>query len=163
MRSELSFSGEGSCRRPIPFLITNSLKLQYCSRSSLPKVLSNTAAQNITEEARKEKTCGGDHRPLDWRLTKMMLHHRFSPKSTKNIRSTFSKNTFAELLLVFQLFKELDLEILYIIFKFQKVFAQRIFKNGYTFLEFVGMFIHNVGPLIEILYLDLLNLNGGTL
>ena len=64
---------------------------------------------------------------------------------------------------MFQLFKELDLEILYIIFKFQKVFAQRIFKNGYTFLEFVGMFIHNVGPLIEILYLDLLNLNGGTL
>ena len=23
------------------------------------------------------------------------------------------------------------------------------------------MFVHNVGPLIEILYLDLLNLNGG--
>ena len=25
------------------------------------------------------------------------------------------------------------------------------------------MFFHNVGPLIEILYLDLLNLNGGIL
>ena len=29
------------------------------------------------------------------------------------------------------------------------------------FSEFVGMFLHNVGPLTEILYLDLLNLNGG--
>ena len=31
------------------------------------------------------------------------------------------------------------------------------------FSEFVGMLSRNVGPLIEILYLDLLNLNGGTL
>ena len=29
------------------------------------------------------------------------------------------------------------------------------------FSEFVGIFFRHVGPLIEILYLDLLNLNGG--
>ena len=29
------------------------------------------------------------------------------------------------------------------------------------FSEFVGMFFHNVGPLTEILRLDLINLNGG--
>ena len=31
------------------------------------------------------------------------------------------------------------------------------------FSEFVRMFFHNEGPLIEIMYLDLLNLNGGIL
>ena len=63
--SELSFNREGTCRRPYG-LITKSLRLQCCSRCSLPKVLSNAAAQ-ITEEARKEKTCCGvqkTERPL---------------------------------------------------------------------------------------------------
>ena len=54
LRSELSFSREGICRRP-EGLITKSLKLQCCSRSILPKVLSNTGAPKIIE-ARKEKT-----------------------------------------------------------------------------------------------------------
>ena len=54
LRSGLSFSREGTCRKP-KGLITKSLKLRYYSRSSLPKVLSNTAAQKITENARKEK------------------------------------------------------------------------------------------------------------
>ena len=53
MRSGLSFSREGTCRRP--YHIAKSLELKYCFRSSLPKMLSNTAAQNITEHARKEK------------------------------------------------------------------------------------------------------------
>ena len=32
---------------------------------------------------------------------------------------------------------------------------------SYIFSEFVGIFFHHVGPLIEILYLELFNLNGG--
>ena len=52
LRSELSFSREGTCR-------TKSLRLQCCSSCSLSKVLLNTAAQKITEVARKERTCSG--------------------------------------------------------------------------------------------------------
>ena len=36
-------------------------------------------------------------------------------------------------------------------------------KLSCIFLEFSGIFLHNVAPLIEILYLELLNLNGGIL
>ena len=53
-RSELSFRKEGTCRRPLG-LIRKSVKLRYCSGSSLPKVLSNTTAQKITADARKQK------------------------------------------------------------------------------------------------------------
>ena len=35
--------------------LIKSLKLKYCSKSSLPKVLSNTTAQKITEDTRKVK------------------------------------------------------------------------------------------------------------
>ena len=52
LRSELSFSRERTCRRP-EALITKSLKLKFFSRSSLPKVFSNTATQNTVEGARK--------------------------------------------------------------------------------------------------------------
>ena len=67
-RSELLFSSEGTCRKP-EGLIKKSLKLKCCSRSSLPKVLSKTAVQKLTEDARKEKTCSGvekmkDHWPF---------------------------------------------------------------------------------------------------
>ena len=34
---------------------------------------------------------------------------------------------------------------------------------SFIFSEFVGTFFHNVVPLTEILYLDLLNSNGGIL
>ena len=54
LRSELSFTREGTCRISSG-LITKSLKLQCCSRCSLPKVLSNPDAKKITEEAKKEK------------------------------------------------------------------------------------------------------------
>ena len=64
LRSELSFSGEGTCKRP-EGLIINSLKLKCCSRSSLSKVLSNTAAQKITEDARKEKTSSEEQKLKD--------------------------------------------------------------------------------------------------
>ena len=141
LRSELSFSGEGICRRP-EGLIISSLKLKCCSRSSLSKVLSNTAAQKITEDARKEKTCTElqklkNHWPFAWRLTKITLHRRLSPENTKSLRTTFSKNSFGELLLVLQLFNPIDLEIWCFIFKFQKFFSYRIFKHGYTFLHFL--------------------------
>ena len=43
LRSELSFSRDGTRRRP-EGLITKFLKLKYCCRSSLPKVLLNTVA-----------------------------------------------------------------------------------------------------------------------
>ena len=141
LRSELSFSREGIWRR-LEGLITKSLKLKCCSRSSLPKMLSNTAAQKITEDARKEKNMHWiwkTERPLPvagW-LMKMILHHRLSPKNSKSLRTTFWKNTFGELLLVFQLFKQFDLEIQCFIFKFQKLFSHRIFKNGYPFLHFL--------------------------
>ena len=59
-RSELSFRKEGTCRRPLG-LIRKSVKLRYCSGSSLPKVLSNTTAQKITADARKQK------KNLQWR------------------------------------------------------------------------------------------------
>ena len=71
LRSELSFSREGTCRRP-EGLITKSLKLQCRSSCSLPKMLSNIVAQKITEEARKEKTCSGGQkteRPLAVNIT----------------------------------------------------------------------------------------------
>ena len=65
----------------------------------------------------------------------MTLHHRISPESTKTLRTTFSKNTFGELLLVFQLFKQFDLKIRFIL-KFQKLFSHGIFKNCFTVLHF---------------------------
>ena len=60
-RSELSFSREGTCRRPSlnQDLLTKYPKLKCCFRSSLPKVLSNIAAQKIIENARNEKACSG--------------------------------------------------------------------------------------------------------
>ena len=94
----------------------------------------------------------------------MILHHRLSSENTKSLRTTFSKDIFGELLLLFQLFKQCDLEIRCFIFKFQKLFTHRIFKNGYTFLHFLRV-CRNVFPQCGasdwILYLDLLNLNGG--
>ena len=77
-RSELSFSWERTCRRPYG-LITKSLKLKYFSRSSLAKVVSNTAAQKIIEDA----ICGGgenlkDNWPFARRVAKMTLYHRIS-------------------------------------------------------------------------------------
>ena len=41
-------------KEPVEDLI-KFLKLKYCSKSSLPKVLSNTTVQKITEDTRKEK------------------------------------------------------------------------------------------------------------
>ena len=64
---------------------------------------------------------------------------------------------------MFQLFKQFDLEIRCFILKFQKLFLIELLKMvtlSCTFSEFVGMFFHNVGPLVEILYLVLPNLNG---
>ena len=66
LRNELLFSREETCRTP------KSLKLQCCSRCSFPKVLSNTAAKKITEEARKDKACSGvqkTERPLAVNIT----------------------------------------------------------------------------------------------
>ena len=66
----------------------------------------------------------------------MTLHHRISPENTKSLRTTFSKNSFEELLLVFQLFKQFDLKIRCFILKFQKLFSHGIFKNCFTVLHF---------------------------
>ena len=67
---------------------------------------------------------------------------------------------------MFQRFKQFDLKIRCFILKFQKLFLIDLLKTvtlACIFSEFIGKFFHNVGPLIEILYLDLLNLNGGIL
>ena len=56
-------------------------------------------------------------------------------KHYRSIRTTFSKNTFGELLPVF--FKQFNLKIRCFILKFQKLFSHRIFKSGYTFLHFL--------------------------
>ena len=85
-----------------------------------------------------------DHLPFAWRFTKMP---QTLPKNTK--RTNLSNNIFWELLLVFQLFKQFDLEIQCFILKFQKPFSHRFKKNGYIFLHF-----HRVCR-NEILYLDL--------
>ena len=63
---------------------------------------------------------------------------------------------------MFQYFKQFDLKMRCFILKFQIEFLKTVTLSC-IFSEFVGMFFHNVGPLIEILYLDLLNLNGGML
>ena len=112
--------------------LIKSLKLKYCSKSSLPKVLSNTTAQKITEDTRKVKKLQKrvkTERALAVCLTtkKMTLQHRLSPENTKNFRMTFSKNTFEELLIVFQLFKQFDLEIRQLIFKLQMLFRFGVF------------------------------------
>ena len=124
-------------------MITKSLKLKYCSKSSLPNVLS----QHPKKSQKTQKSfCGGeqdlkDHWPFSWRLTKMTLHPRDSPQKTSKILGRpFWKNTFGELLLVFYLFEQVNLEMRYFIFKPLKVFSNRIFKNGYTFLHFLRVY-----------------------
>ena len=76
--------------------------------------ISNAAIQKITEGARKEKAYSGlrklkEQLPFAWQLTKMTLHHRLSSENTKSLRAAFSKNTFGELLLMFQFFKQFNL------------------------------------------------------
>ena len=65
---------------------------------------------------------------------------------------------------MFQLFELFDLEIRYFIFNFQSFFLIEFLKTvilSCIFLEFVGVIFYSVGPLTEILYLDLLNINRG--
>ena len=104
-------------------LFTKSHELKHSSRSSLLKVLSNKATQEIQKTQKKNKTCSEvqklkDHWPFARRLTNMTLHHRLSPEITKSLSTTFPKNTFGELLLVFLLFKQFDLKIRIFILKF---------------------------------------------
>ena len=60
-------------------------------------MLSNTVAQKITEEAKKEKACSEVQKtetPLAVNITiKMTLYHTLSPESTRSLRTTFSKKT----------------------------------------------------------------------
>ena len=61
LRSELSFSREGTCSR-LQGLISKSLKLQYCSRSSLHKgALKHSCPKNHrrSKKRKNEKTCNG--------------------------------------------------------------------------------------------------------
>ena len=65
---------------------------------------------------------------------------------------------------MFQLFELFDLEIRYFIFNFQSFFLIEFLKTvilSCIFSEFVGVIFYSVGPPIEILYLDLLNINRG--
>ena len=149
LRSELSFSRKGTCRRP-EGLIAKSLKLKCCSRSSLPKVFSNTTAQIITEGARKEKNCSGVQKLKDHQAVRMNINKNDTPPQILSRKHLWRAPT-----LVFQLFKQFDFEKRCFIFKFQKLFSHRIFKNGY--LDFL-IVCRNVPYLCsEILYLDLLN------
>ena len=145
LRSELSFSREGNCRRPYG-LITKSLQLKYCSRrkQSLRDVFKHSRSKDHKRHKKRKITCGGrknlkDHWPFAWWLLKMTLHHWLSPENSKSFRMIFSENTFGELLLVFQLFEQFFSGI-YFIFKFQKLFSHRILENGYTLLHFLKVF-----------------------
>ena len=63
-----------------------SLKLQFCSSCSLPKMLSNTGTQKITEGARKEKTCSGvqkTERPL---AVNIIINKNDTPPQTLPIK-----------------------------------------------------------------------------
>ena len=62
---------------------------------------------------------------------------------------------------MFQRFKQFDLEIHHLIFKF--LIELRAVTLSCIFSEFVGTFFHNLVPLTEILYLDIFNPNGGIL
>ena len=65
---------------------------------------------------------------------------------------------------MFQLFELFDLEMRYFIFNFQSFFLIEFLKTVILFCifsEFVRVFFYSVGPLIGILYLDLLNINRG--
>ena len=141
LRSELSFSREGTCRRP-QGLITKSLKRQCCSRCSLPKMLSNIVAQNITEEARKEKTCSGvqkNERPLAVNITikKKDTPPQSVPRKYQELKDDLFKEHLWELLPVFQRFKQFDVKIRCFILKFRKLFSHRILKNDYTCFNFL--------------------------
>ena len=129
LRSKLLFSQERICLRSWG-LITKSLKQKYCCKITLPSMLSKNLEKKRKKKSQRwrEKS----ERPMQfvWQIKQMALHHRLSPESTKIFRATVSKNTFGELLLVLQLFEEFALEIRYFIFKFQKSFFYRIFKNG---------------------------------
>ena len=97
-------------------------------------------------------------------ISKIQTQPQTLPRKHQKFRMTFSKNTFGKLLLVFQLFRQFDLEIQYFIFKFQKLFFERIYKNGYTFLHLLKSFYEcsfiMLGPWLKFC-IDLLNLNGG--
>ena len=85
-------------------------------------------------------------------------------KHYRSIRTTFSKNTFGELLPVF--FKQFNLKYDASFWSSKSFFVIEFLKTvalSCIFSESVGMFIHKVESLIEILYLDLLSLNGGIL
>ena len=112
--------------------------------------MKDSRPKNHRRRKKRRRICGEGknlkgHWPFAWRLTKMTLYQRLFPENPKGFRKTFLKNTFEELLLVFQLFKQFDLEIRYFIFNFQKRFSHRIFKNVSTFSHFLR-FCRNVLP-----------------
>ena len=144
LRSELSFSREGPFRRPYG-LITKSLKRQCCSRCSLPKMISNIVAQNITEEARKKRPAVEckklrDHWPWIQQLKKNDTPPQPAPRKYYELKNDLFKEHLWELLPVFQRFKQFDLKIRCFILKFQKLFSHRPFKNGYTCLHFLRVY-----------------------
>ena len=54
-RSDLSFSWEGTCKRP-EALITKSLELKYSSRSSLPYMLLSDKGVEKTKKTQEKKS-----------------------------------------------------------------------------------------------------------
>ena len=59
-------------------------------------MLSNTAAQKITEEAREEKTCSGVQETEGPLAVNMTINKNDAPPQTlpRSLRMIFSKNTF---------------------------------------------------------------------
>ena len=134
MRSEFSFSREGTCRRPSG-LMTKSLKLQCCSRCSLPKMLSKTPAQKITEEARIEKT---------W----SRVQETEGPLAVKDKdKDNLFIEHLSELLPLLHLLKQFDLKYDASFWSSRSFFLKEFLKTvtlSCIFSDFVGFFSHNV-------------------
>ena len=133
-RSEWSFSIEGTCRRP-ESLITKPLSQnvvseavsQRCFQTQPPKKSQKLPEKKNLQWSAKTETPLGVCMTINKNDT--LPQTRLSPGNTKSLMTTFSKNTFGELLLVFQLFEKFDLQIRYFTFKFQKLFSYRIFRK----------------------------------
>lgn len=111
-------------------------------------MLSKTAAQKNSKVSTKKSAVDGKIWRTSGYLPGLLEKWHFttdSPQKAPKVSGWLSKGTLLrELLLEFQRFKQFALEIRYFIFKFQKLFHHRVFKNVYTFLHFLGVFRNGV-------------------
>ena len=121
LRSELLFSREGTYHQ-----VPEATML-------FQRVFAHIAAQKVTRT--KKKNYSGVQKLIYITINKSDTPPQTLPRKHQQLKGDLLKNTFWEVLLVFQLFKQFDLKIRCFILKFQKLFSQRIFKTGNTFLR----------------------------